>query len=223
MKWMGAILASAAFIVFTAGCGTTQRAPQTVVFMGDSITHLWGLSSSSAVFQQHPLWIDAGVNGNTSGQMVARFQDDVIERHPSVVAILAGTNDVYPGWTLCEAGGSTDTCHNIMWMVSLAQSKGIQPILATIPPWGCKEALCSFAEFIDSDSERYERTDTLNQWIKAYGRKEGLIVVDYWAPLVANDRETYVPSMTMDGVHPSAQGYTMMTPLIENALSRGGP
>jgi len=71
--------------------------------------------------------------------MVARFQEDVIARLPRVVAILAGTNDVYPGWTLCGAGGPTDTCHNIIWMVSQAQSRGIRPILATIPPWGAKK------------------------------------------------------------------------------------
>lgn len=93
-----------------------------------------------------------------------------------------GRNDVYPGWTLCGAGGPTGTCHNIMWMVSQAQSKGIRPILATIPPWGCKEALCALAESADSDSGRFERIDTLNQWIKAYGMQQGLVVIDYWSP-----------------------------------------
>jgi len=85
---------------------------------------------------------------------------------------------------------------------------------------GCKEALCALAESADSDSGRYERIDTLNQWIKTYGRQQGLVVIDYWSPLVANDKETYIPLMTMDGVHPSAQGYTMMSPLIESALTQ---
>jgi len=209
-------LAFLALIAMAAGCGTNQ----TSVFMGDSITYIWGLSSVSPVFQQHPLWIDAGVSGNTSGQMVARFQEDVIARHPSVVAILAGTNDVYPGWTLCSAGGPTDSCHNIIWMVSQAKSEGIRTILATIPPWGCKEALCALAESADSDQGRYGRIDTLNQWIKAYGAQQGLVVIDYWSLLVASDKETYIPSLTMDGVHPSAQGYALMSPLIESALGQ---
>jgi lysophospholipase L1-like esterase len=209
-------LAFLALIAMAAGCGTNL----TSVFMGDSITYIWGLSSVSPVFQQHPLWTDAGVSGNTSGQMVARFQEDVIARHPSVVAILAGTNDVYPGWTLCGARGPTDSCHNIISMVSQAQSKGIRTILATIPPWGCKEALCALAESADSDPGRYGRIDTLNQWIKAYGAQQGLVVIDYWSLLVASDKETYIPSLTMDGVHPSAQGYALMSPLIESALGQ---
>jgi acyl-CoA thioesterase-1 len=216
MKHRANILAPLALLVLTAGCGSNQSA----VFMGDSITYIWGLSSVSPVFQQHPLWIDAGVSGNTSGQMVARFQLDVIAKLPTTVAILAGTNDVYPGWTLCGVGGTTDTCHNIMWMVSQAQSKGVRPILATIPPWGCKEALCPLAESADSDPGRYGRIDTLNQWIKAYGAQQGLVVMDYWSLLVASDKETYIPSMTMDGVHPSALGYTVMSPLIESALGQ---
>jgi lysophospholipase L1-like esterase len=217
MKYMASIIASFAFIVMNAGCGTTP----TVVFMGDSITYLWGLPSvGGLIFQQHPFWIDVGVSGNTSGQMAARFQQDVIARHPGVVAILAGTNDVYPGWTLCGAVGATDTCHNIISMVSQAQSNGIEPVLATIPPWGCKESVCALAEDVDSDSGRYERIDALNQWIKAYGKQHALVVIDYWLPLVATDKETYVPSMTMDGVHPSAQGYAMMDPLIEDALTQ---
>jgi acyl-CoA thioesterase-1 len=211
-------LASLVLIALAGGCVTTQP----VVFMGDSIDYIWGLPSVSPAFQEHPLWIDAGVSGNTSGQMVARFQRDVIAKLPSVVAILAGTNDVYPGWTLCGAGGTTDTCHNIMWMVSQAQSSGIRPILATIPPWGCKETLCVLAETADSDPGRYERIDTLNQWIKIYGQQQGLVVVDYWSLLVASDKETYIPSMTMDGVHPSAQGYSLMSPLIEGALTQMG-
>jgi len=148
------------------------------------------------------------------------FSEDVIARHPSVVAILAGTNDVYRGWTLCGAGGATDTCHNIISMASQAQSKGIRTILATIPPRGCNEALCALAESADSDPGRYERINTLNQWITTYGRQEGLVVIDYWSVLVANDQKTYIPSLIMDGVHPSAQGCIIMSPLIENALTR---
>jgi lysophospholipase L1-like esterase len=64
------------------------------------------------------------------------------------------------------------------------------------------------------------RIDTLNQWIKAYGAQQGFVVMDYWSLLVASDKETYIPSMTMDGVHPSAQGYALTSPLIESALGQ---
>jgi lysophospholipase L1-like esterase len=117
MRYLAAVLAALVLITMSAGCGTNQ----TVVFIGDGITYIKGGSSGSPVFQQHASWIDAGVSGNTSGQIVARFQTDVIERLPSTVAILAGTNDVYPGWILCGVGGATGTCHNIIWMASQAQ------------------------------------------------------------------------------------------------------
>jgi lysophospholipase L1-like esterase len=70
--------------------------------------------------------------------------------------------------------------------------------------------LCALAESADSDPGRYGRIDTLTQWIKAYGGQQGLVVIDYWSLLVASDKETYIPSLTMDGVHPSAQGYKVM-------------
>jgi lysophospholipase L1-like esterase len=221
MKHLLAFLMPLALIVVSEGCGTGEATPtaQTVVFMGNSITYLWGQSAISPIFQQHPSWIDAGISGQTSGQMIARFQTDVVARHPSVVAILAGTNDVYPGWSLCGSGGATDTYHNIISMVLQATSNGIQPILETIPPWGCREAICALAEDADADPERYARIDALNQWITTYGTQQGLVVVNYWKILVADDGETYIPSMTMDGVHPSSQGYTMMSPLIEDALA----
>lgn len=187
--------------------------------MGDSITYNWGQPWASTDFTLHPHWKDVGVIGITSGAMVDMFQAQVIARHPQMVAILAGTNDVYPGWTLCGDGGEIDTCHNIDWMVRQAQANEIQPILATIPPWGCPQPNCALAQTADNSPDRYVRIDALNGWIKAYAEQQGLVVVDYHSVLVASDGKTYIPDLTIDGVHPMPAGYDLMTPMIQDAIA----
>lgn len=227
-----ALFATWVAIVSVVGCGsrpapvstpasvTPQAAskPQTVVFMGDSITYNWGQTWASPDFSLYPNWSDAGIVGNDSGQMVDRFQSDVIDKHPDVVAILAGTNDVYPDWTLCGDGGNWDTCHNIAWMVQAAKLNGIRPVLATIPPWGCADPKCQLAVTADNSTSRFTRINQLNSWIKSYAAQQGIPVVDYWTALVAPDQQHYQVAMTVDGVHPSPKGYALMTPLIQEAI-----
>jgi acyl-CoA thioesterase I len=201
--------------------------PLTAVFMGDSITYNWGQPWASPDFAEYPQWTDQGIIGNDSGEMVDRFQADVIDRHPDVVVILAGTNDVYPGWQLCDGTGTGyhghnwDTCHNIAWMVTAAKLNGIKPVLATIPPWNCSDAtLCALAENADPSPQRYTRISQLNGWIKAYGSQQGIPVADYWSVLVSSDQQTYIPALTLDGVHPSPAGYALMTPLAQKAIAQ---
>lgn len=203
---------------------TTVIQPEpTVVFMGDSITYNW--QNFTDAFKQRPTWTDAGVIGNDSGRMIQRFQAQVINAHPDVVVILAGTNDVYPGWALCAPGegwygtANNDTCANLQYMVRWAKGFGITPVLATIPPWGCPEPNCALAENADGSQSRYDRIAQLNAWIKQYGAAQGLVVVDYHSVLVSVDDKTYVPDLTVDGVHPSAAGYALMLPLIEDAIT----
>ena len=131
-----------------------------------------------------------------------------------MVQILTGTNDVYPGWVLCGGSAIFDTCDNIKAMVAMAQAAGIKPMSATIPPWGPG----SLAESSDPSPARYQRIDQLNQWIRQYGKVNQITVVDYWQALVSPDGETYIPSFTIDGVHPSVAGYDVMTTLVETAI-----
>ncbi len=187
----------------------------TVVFLGDSITYNWGLPWASPDFSEHPTWNDQGVSGQNSYQLLFRFQADVVSQHPQIVHILTGTNDVYPGWVLCGGSPVFDTCDNIKSMVAMAQAAGITPILATIPPWGPG----ALPEGADPSPEHYARIDQLNQWIEAYGKEMGLIVIDYHSVLEAADGQTYVPDLTVDGVHPSPAGYTLMTPMVEDAIA----
>jgi lysophospholipase L1-like esterase len=199
---------------------TTAVPLPTIVFMGDSITYNWSQGWAGTTFTSHSNWIDVGISGQTSGQMQARFRGEVILKHPAVVVILAGTNDVYPSWQLCGGEWWIDTCHNIDDMVQQAKAAGIKPILATIPPWNCVDANnhCALAQNADSSPGRYAKIDALNEWIKEYGFQQGLVVVDYHSVLVAADGKMYPPALTIDGVHPMPAGYALMAPMIEDAI-----
>lgn len=191
--------------------------PPSVVFIGDSITAIWA-SGQGPQFADHPNWVDRGIGGQNSSQVLARFQTDVIDLHPEIVHILIGTNDVYPGWTLRPGPNAINSAANVEAMVNLAQANGIHVILATIPPWGCDASDCTLAESADSTLSRFDRINTWNAWIEQYSLSKGIPVADYHSALLAPDGEHYVPQMTMDGVHPSAAGFVVMTPMVEGVI-----
>ena len=177
--------------------------------MGDSITANWNASwaGQAATFTQNN-WFDAGVVGLTSGQIAARFDAYAIDLQPQAVHILAGTNDVYPGWQLSE------TANNIESMVEKAKKHNIAVVIGTIPPWGPG----ALPEKADPSPQRFQRIDQLNQWIAQFAAAQGIQMVDYHSLLVAPNGENYIPALTVDGVHPSPAGYAVMTPHTEQAL-----
>jgi lysophospholipase L1-like esterase len=196
-------------LLFTSGCGASFRVHPTVVFIGDSITSGWAASWSGqqATFTQNN-WLDVGVVGLTSSQVAARFDAYVIDLQPQAVHILAGTNDVYPGWQL------SDTSNNLQSMVKKAKAHNIAVVIGTIPPWGPG----ALPEKADPSPQRFQRIDQLNQWIAQFAAAQGIQMVDYHLLLEAANGENYIPSLTVDGVHPSAAGYAVMTPHTEQAL-----
>jgi lysophospholipase L1-like esterase len=196
-------------LLFTSGCGASFRVRPAVVFVGDSITYNWTQSwaGQQATFTQNN-WLDVGVTGETSGQIAAPFDGYVVDLQPQAVHILAGTNDVYPGWQL------SDTTGNIETMVRKAKQHHIGVVLGTIPPWG-PGALTQEA---DPSPQRFERIDQLNQWITQFAAQQDIQLVDYHSLLVAANGENYIPALTVDGVHPSAAGYAVMTPYTLQAL-----
>jgi lysophospholipase L1-like esterase len=196
-------------LLCTAGCGVNFRVHPTVVFVGDSITYNWSQSwaGQESSFAQNK-WLNVGVIGLTSSQIAAPFDAYVIDLQPMAVHILAGTNDVYPGWQL------SDTANNIQTMVKKAKAHHIAVVIGTIPPWG-PGALPAEA---DPSPQRFQRIDQLNQWIIQYAAQQGIQVVDYHSLLTAANGENYIPTLTVDGVHPSAAGYAVMTPHTEQAL-----
>src|SRR5271168_2942433 len=196
-------------LLCTSGCGASFRIHPAVVFVGDSITAVWSESANGqqATFAENN-WFDIGVPGLTSSQILTQFELYVPSLQPPAVHIIAGTNDVYPGWQL------SDTSNNIQTMVRIAKEHHVAVVMGTIPPWG-PEAI---AEKADSSPQRFQRIAQLNQWIIQFASQQGIAVVDYHSVLAAANGENYGQGLTFDGIHPSPAGYALMTPPAEQAL-----
>jgi len=174
-----------------------------VVFMGDSITEGWSIA--------HPGFfgrgvINRGISGQTTPQMLVRFQADVIALKPRIVHIMAGTNDVAG-----NTGPSTiqDVKNNLMAMTTLARANGIRVVLASIPPaarFAWKAALRPAPQI-----------RALNSWLRDYAKRSGATFIDYHAVLSEPDGAMR-GSLTFDGVHPDADGYRLMEPLALRAI-----
>ena len=179
------------------------RAPR-IVFLGDSITQGW-IDKVPSYFG--PGRVDRGISGQTTGQMLVRFRQDVLSLKPAVVHIMAGTNDV--------AGNNgpesdSDIEGNIETMTELALAHGVRVILASIPPAADFPWRPGLAP-----GPRIER---LNRWIAGYAAREGAIYADYWT--VLHDGPGFRAGLAYDGVHPSEAGYAAMAPVAEAAIAR---
>lgn len=177
-------------------------AERRVVYMGDSITQLWGFADPDFFTAGR---IDRGISGQTTAQMLLRFEPDVVALHPAMVHIMAGTNDV---------AGNTgpvsmrDVQNNIMAMATLARANGIRVILASTPPAGhfaWRPALRPAPQIA-----------ALNAWLKDYARRTGATYLDYYG-LMATPDGAMRPDFTLDGVHPNAAGYAAIKALSASA------
>lgn len=175
-----------------------------VVFMGDSITEGW-VTADPQFFAAGPL-AGRGISGQSSGQMVARFQQDVVALKPRAVHIMAGTNDI---------GGATgpiteeEFAGNIRAMLDMAKANDIAVVLAAIPP------MSRLLPRPDFDVRPVVRQ--LNQRLAALAVEYGVSFVDYYAPLALPDG-SFDPQLANDGVHPTRAGYAVMKPLAQAAL-----
>lgn len=173
-----------------------------VVFMGDSITEGWHLEQS---FPGKP-YINRGISGQTSPQMVLRFHQDVVQLKPKVVIILAGTNDVAQNTGPITAD---ETLNNIAAMAEMASANKIRVILCSVTPaydFGWRPGL-----------EPAPKIVALNQRIAAYAKAHGYRYVDYYKAM-ADTRGGLPASLSHDGVHPLPAGYAVMAPLAEKAI-----
>lgn len=183
--------------------GPPAKAESRVVFMGDSITEFWQLPDS---FPGKP-YVNRGISGQTTPQMVLRFRQDVIALQPKVVVILAGTNDIAENTGPITLAAIED---NFISMVDLAKRNGIHVVLsALVPaakyPWR-------------PDLAPVEKIRALNDWIRGYAAKEGLVFLDYHSAM-ANDQRGLKAELSEDGVHPNKAGYAVMAPLAEKAIA----
>jgi lysophospholipase L1-like esterase len=178
-----------------------------VVFMGDSITEGWHFTGADGFFNGKP-YINRGISGQTSPQMLVRFRQDVIALQPKVVVILAGTNDLAG-----NTGPMTleQTEDNLASMADLAAANHIKVVLCSVLPsydFPWKQGL-----------EPAPKILQINAWIKAYAEQKGYIYVDYHSAM--KDARNGLPAaLSKDGVHPLPAGYAVMTPLVEAGIAQ---
>ena len=175
-----------------------------VVFMGDSITEGWHLDQS---FPGKP-YINRGISGQTTPQMLVRFRQDVLELKPKVVVILAGTNDV-AGNTGPMTAEQTEG--NIQSMAQLAAANGIRVVLCSVLP----AAHFSWAPNVEHSADKIL---AINAWIKSYAAGQGAQYVDYHSAM-KDASNGLPPNLSKDGVHPLPAGYAIMAPLVETAIA----
>lgn len=176
-----------------------------VVFIGNSITQGW--IEVDPNFFAGKSYINRGISGQTTPQMLVRFRSDVVNLKPKVVVILAGTNDIAG-----NTGPSTLEMieDNIASMVEIANANNIKVVLCSILPaydYPWKTGLEPAQKIVD-----------LNKWIKEYAVKNKIIYVDYFAP-IADQRNGMKKAYSEDGVHPNLAGYKVMEPIVENAIA----
>lgn len=175
-----------------------------VVFMGDSITEGW-VPGDPALFSNGV--VGRGIGGQTSPQMLLRFRQDVVDLHPRVVHIMAGTNDIAG-----NTGPTTvrDFQRNILAMIDLARANDIAVVLAGIPP--------SRSLYWRDNLDPRPFIRPLNEWLRTTAEERGLTYVDY-AEVLADTDGGLRADFSNDGVHPNRAGYAAMRPLAQQALA----
>jgi lysophospholipase L1-like esterase len=186
-----------------------------VVFMGDSITDLWAQPRFGGFFPGKP-YIDRGISGQTTPQMLIRFRPDVVALQPKVVVILAGTNDIAHNtgpMTLEEIEG------NLTSMDELAHANKIRVVLASVLPVSNYGHAGDGRPIDVRDTRPPEKILELNTWIKKYAADHGDIYLDYFAATV-DEHGLLKADISDDGLHPNAKGYAIMGPLAEQAIQQ---
>ncbi|MHA7862827.1 SGNH/GDSL hydrolase family protein [Flagellimonas marinaquae] len=177
-----------------------------VVFMGNSITEMWK-DANPDFFKENP-YVNRGIGGQTTPQMLLRFRQDVIDLHPKVVVILAGTNDI---------AGNTDTMtleqihDNMLSMVELAKANSIKPIV------------CSVLPAVDypwrPGKEPNIKIPKLNTMLKAMAESQNVMYLDYFFEM-ADDRNGLPSKLTTDEVHVTKAGYEIMERMVKDAIDK---
>jgi lysophospholipase L1-like esterase len=182
-----------------------EKGQKRIVFMGDSITEFWS-TVDSEYFSGKP-YVNRGISGQTTPQMLLRFRADVIALKPTAVVILAGINDI--------AGNTGPTTiemirDNIFSMIELAKANHIKVILCSVLPaydfpWKPKQ-------------EPIAKIKTLNEILKNYALANDIVYVDYYSEMV-DKNQGLKTDYSNDGVHPNKTGYQVMAPLADKAIT----
>ena len=185
--------------------GPPKKNENRVVFLGDSITEGW--SSLNPSYFEEKSYINRGIGGQTTPQMLIRFKQDVVDLKPSVVVILAGTNDIAGNTGPSNVKMITD---NIFSMATIAESHGIKVVLSSILPvykyeWS--------PEIIDPPST----IDAVNKKLKKHAEVNEIQYLDYFSEMVDN-KKGLKQELTTDGVHLNEKGYILMSSIAERKL-----
>lgn len=177
-----------------------------VVFMGNSITQFWS-DAHPAFFTNKP-YINKGISGQTTSQMLNRFDADVIKQKPSIVVFLGGTNDI-------AQNGDPITIeqimNNISSMAQMAKTNGIQVVLCSVLP--------VYQYNWRPDIKPIEQIISLNALIKKYTEENDMVYADFYSSLV-NEEKGLKSAYSNDGVHPNLAGYLVMEPIVEAAIQK---
>jgi len=188
------------------------RNEQRVVFMGDSITDGWDAPNMGGFFPGKP-YVNRGISGQTTPQMLIRFRPDVIDLKPKVVVILAGTNDI-AGNTGPTTLASIEA--SLTSMAELARANGIRVIFASLLPVSDYEM--RDGKPINQTVRRPpDQIISLNNWMKDYVASNHLVYLDYFSAMV-DGKGFLKDELSDDGLHPNAAGYAVMSPLAEAAI-----
>jgi lysophospholipase L1-like esterase len=181
---------------------------QRVVFFGDSITEFWGRPETTGVFFPGKPYVNRGISGQTTPQMLVRFRQDVVHLHPAVVVILAGDNDIAG-----NTGPSTQQMiqDNYTSMAEIAKQNGIKVVFASLTP--------VFTYPWRPRVQPVERIRELNKWLQDFCSRNGFVYLDYYSSM-ADGQGAMLPGLSSDGVHPTAEGYAVMVPLAEQAIAQ---
>jgi lysophospholipase L1-like esterase len=185
-----------------------------VVFFGDSITDNWSKAGYGGFFPGRP-YVNRGIGGQTTAQMLLRFRDDVLDLRPRAVVILAGTNDV--------AGNAgpvrpEQILENLATMAELARLHGVKVVLASLLPVSDDKRDASGLAVTRTRQRPTETLRGLNRFLADYAAKDGHVYLDYFAA-TADAKGLLRPELNDDGLHPNAAGYAAMAPLAEKAIA----
>jgi acyl-CoA thioesterase I len=195
--------------VANAAIAATKASESRVIFLGDSITDYWKLAD---YFPGKP-YINRGIDGQTTSQMLVRFRQDVISLHPKVLVILAGTNDI-AGVT--GRARDEDIEANYATMAELSRLHSIRVVFASLLPvnnTSSEDAKESFA------LRPRQRLLAINRWLRNYCVTNGLVYLDYYTALV-DGQGMLKKELSDDGLHPNSAGYKRMAPLADAAIAQ---
>lgn len=180
--------------------------PQRVVFMGDSITDIWKLADQ---FPGKP-YVNRGISGQTTEQMLVRMFPDVIDLKPAAAVILAGTNDIAR-----NTGPETLTMieENLQAMTELAQTHGIKVVLCALTP------ISDYERRPQSGQRPPSNVLKLNAWIKEYAAKAHAVYADYFSALV-DDKGMLKKGYSIVGLHPNQMGFDLLAPVTQAAIAK---